>query len=105
MNLTIDELRAELRAALPELLSIRQAARALGVSAGRTLAPLVASGAVRTVRIGNGRPRIPRAEIERIAREGIEPAPFGKRRAPKRAPPLAHPTQAEANAALKAMGF
>lgn len=70
----------------PLLLSQRAAARLLGVSVGRTLAPLVRAGLVRTVTVGN-RTRIPLAEVERVAREGTGP------RAAPRPAPVAQPVQ------------
>jgi hypothetical protein len=62
-----------LPASTPRLLSLRAAAKLLGVSAGRTLAPLVRAGLVRTVQVGR-RARVPMAEVERIEREGTGPA-------------------------------
>lgn len=55
------------------LLSVRHAAERLGVSAGRTLAPAIADGRVRTVSV-EGRPRVPVAEVERIERDGLPEA-------------------------------
>ncbi|HET6412206.1 MAG TPA: helix-turn-helix domain-containing protein [Anaeromyxobacter sp.] len=53
----------------PRLLSLRAAAGLLGISPGRTLAPLVRAGRVKTVMVGR-RARIPMSEVERIEREG-----------------------------------
>lgn len=82
------------------LLSKREAARLLGVSRGRTLDSLIASGQVRVVRIG-GRLRVPRAELERLQAEGVEDTgpttPRNRRRA--------HHSATELNEALKRRGF
>jgi excisionase family DNA binding protein len=83
----------------PALLSKREAARLLGVSRGRTLDSLLASGQVRAVRIG-GRLRVPVAEIERLQAEvsgwTAESSPRGGR-----------PTQSASamNKALRRRGF
>lgn len=61
---------------LPALVSERQAAKVLGVSRTRTLGPAIASGAVRGVAV-NGTRRIPKAELERVALEGITAPPRG----------------------------
>jgi hypothetical protein len=53
----------------PRLLSKRAAAKLLGVDRGSTLGDLLATGNLRTVTLG-GRPRIPLAEVERLAAEG-----------------------------------
>ncbi|WP_425334806.1 helix-turn-helix domain-containing protein [Myxococcus stipitatus] len=58
----------------PLLLSKRQAAKMLGVSRGRTLDELINAGFLRPVLI-LGRMKLPREEIERLAREGTEPMP------------------------------
>jgi hypothetical protein len=65
-------LRAEvraLRAPMGRLLSLREAARVLGVSRNRTLPVLIREGRVRVVTV-NGKPKIPADEVERISREG-----------------------------------
>ncbi len=58
----------------PLLLSKRQAAKLLGVSRGRTLDELIRTGHLRPV-VVLGRLKLPREEVERLAREGTEPAP------------------------------
>lgn len=50
------------------LLSLREAARRLGVSRNSTLADLISDRRIRTTKI-NGRVRIPAAEIERLIHE------------------------------------
>lgn len=92
-----------MHAPLPELLSMRKAARLLGVSAGRTLKPLIDCGAIRTVRVGN-RDRIPRSEIERIAREGATEKPMPRMKVVRRAAPQ-KVTAREMNERLKAAGY
>lgn len=67
----------------PLLLSLARAAALLGVSRNRTIHDLIDSGALRVVVVA-GRIRVPREEVERLAREGSEPAP--KPRRPRRAP-------------------
>jgi len=54
-----------------ELLSLREAARRLGVDRGTTLAELVAQKRLRIVHV-NGRPRIPADEVKRLASEGFD---------------------------------
>lgn len=111
INRQLEELRARLPSAsgarpLPELLSIRQVARALGLSPWRTVAPLVRAGAIRSVTIGDSsRRRIPRSEVERIAREGVPSLVRPTRRKRTMLAPNEPRTQAEARAALKALGF
>lgn len=51
------------------LLTLRAAARRLGVDRGTTLANMIADREIRTVRL-KGKLRIPASEIERICREG-----------------------------------
>lgn len=51
------------------LLSMREAASMLGVSRTRTLPLLVKDRRIRVVTV-NGRPKVPREEVERIEREG-----------------------------------
>jgi len=57
----------------PRLHSVREAARLLGVSASKTLAPAIRAGHVRAVRMPGTRrsTRIPADEVERIGREGL----------------------------------
>jgi excisionase family DNA binding protein len=52
-------------------LSKREAARLLGIDRGKTLHALIRAGRLRTVPWGSGR-RIPREDVERLAREGFE---------------------------------
>lgn len=54
-----------------QLLSLREAARRLGVDRGTTLAELIEQRRLRVVHV-NGRPRIPAAEVERLAQEGFD---------------------------------
>jgi len=61
-----------------QLLSKAEAARCLGVDRKKTLRYLIADGLLKTVPAPRG-PRIPRAEVERLLREGI-PEPGTKAR-------------------------
>lgn len=66
----------------PALLSKREAARRLGLSRGRSIDALLASGRLRAVRVGR-RLRIPLVEVDRFAREGeggVPSVPVGARR-------------------------
>jgi excisionase family DNA binding protein len=54
-----------------ELLSKRAVAKLLGVDRATTLETLIRAGRIRTVEVG-GRPRIPRAELERVLVAGVE---------------------------------
>jgi hypothetical protein len=63
-------LRASSRVTAREALTPREAARALGVDRSRVLAPAIARGDVKAVKV-NGGTRIPRTEIERIAETGF----------------------------------
>ena len=83
----------------PLLLSKRKAARLLGVGRGNTLEQLIREGHIRTVIVA-GRVRIPREEVERVAREGTEKAP-APRTAVLRKPKQTH---AERYAAMLAAG-
>ena len=56
-----------------QLLSLREAARRLGVDRGTTLAELIEQRRLRVVQV-NGRPRIPAVEVERLAQEGFDTA-------------------------------
>ncbi len=56
---------------IPLLLSKSAAAKLLGIGRGTTLGGLINSGYIRTVRI-NGVVKIPREEVERLAREGTD---------------------------------
>lgn len=71
-----------------QLLSLREAARRLGVDRGTTLAELIAQKRLRVVQV-NGRPRIPAAEVERVSSEGFDtgtaPAKPPKKPEPKSA--------------------
>lgn len=53
------------------ILSKREAARLLGVGRNQTLHELIARGLLRTV-VVNGQVKVPRADVERIAREGFD---------------------------------
>jgi excisionase family DNA binding protein len=64
------------------LLSLAEAARIIGVDRKTTLADLIAAGEIETVPGTRGM-RIPRAEVERLVREGV-PVRGGRRR--RRAP-------------------
>jgi excisionase family DNA binding protein len=64
------------------LLRLTEAARLLGVDPKTTLARLVASGGIRTVKAPRGR-RIPRSEVERLLEVGI-PAPGERQRTARR---------------------
>jgi excisionase family DNA binding protein len=66
-----DKLVAELQATAPLLVSLSTAERVTGIKV-RTLRRLVAKQIIRVVRPGNGHPRIPRCELERLIREGLE---------------------------------
>ncbi len=73
----LDELRDEVVALRREgrprrvgqpLLSLREAARRLGVSRNSTLVDLIRDRRIRTTKV-NGRVRVPAAEVERLIRE------------------------------------
>lgn len=66
----VARLRSDLRPrrAGQPLLSLREAARRLGVSRNSTLQDLIRDRRIRTTRV-NGRVRIPATEIERLIRE------------------------------------
>jgi|SRR5712664_292710 len=61
------------------LLSLRGAARRLGVSRGRTLPDLIAERKVKTVTVA-GRVKVPMSEIERIEREGASQVATSRRK-------------------------
>ena len=70
-----------------QLLSLREAARRLGVDRNTTLAKLIRMGQLRTVET-SGRSRIPAAEVERFAKSGgmsETPPPIPAAPAPPRA--------------------
>lgn len=67
-----DCLVAELREKAPLLLSFAEAERLTGIKV-RTLRRYVANGLLRTVKIAGGHPRLPRVELERALRQGVEP--------------------------------
>lgn len=79
-----------------QLLSLREAARRLGVDRNTTLAKLIRTGQFRTVET-SGRIRIPAAEVERFAKTGgtsetpppapVAPAPPRARKARQRRRP------------------
>jgi excisionase family DNA binding protein len=56
----------------PTTLSIRDAAQRLGVQP-YTLGRLVRLGEVKALRLPRSRPRIPTQELERLAREAMQP--------------------------------
>lgn len=65
------------------LLSVREAARLLGVGRTNTFQTMMETGAIRVVKVA-GRVRVARSEVDRIVREGTEPCLYPvKRRAPK----------------------
>lgn len=74
--------------ARPRLLSVREAAKRLGVSASNTLRPAIRAGCVRTVTLPGTRRsvRIPSDEVERIGREGLAPPVRALARIPRTAP-------------------
>ncbi len=71
----LDALQAEVRELRPRrpnprpLLSLREAARRLGVSRNSTLAGLIHDRRIKTVRVA-GRIKVPAVEVERLIREG-----------------------------------
>jgi excisionase family DNA binding protein len=69
-----------------EALTPREAARALGVDRSRVLAPAIARGDVKAVKV-NGGVRIPRSDVGRIAETGLPRA--DERRSRHRAAPRA----------------
>lgn len=73
------------------ILSKREAAKLLGVGRNQTLHDLIGRGLLRTV-IVNGQVKVPRADVERIAREGFDLD------APKAAPARASVKPAERGA-------
>lgn len=87
----VEALRRENLREARALLSIAQASRVLGIGHNRT-ARLVAAGLISGVRDGT-RIRVPRAEVDRVAREGIPREP-GRRGRPRK--PLPSATTAEA---------
>ena len=56
------------------LISLREAARRLGIDRSTTLADLIRNGRIKVVQ-KNSRPAIPAGEIERIERDGFSTAP------------------------------
>jgi excisionase family DNA binding protein len=76
MTTRLDALRtemSELRSGQPKVsprpfLSLREAARRLGVSRNSTLVDLIADRRIKTVRV-NGRVKVPASEVERVIRE------------------------------------
>jgi excisionase family DNA binding protein len=82
----VSQLRAELRALLSlgkrqgkVLLSLREAARRLGVDRNSTLRELIQNGRLRVVS-ANGKLRVPATEVERLALEGFDSSPSPARR-------------------------
>jgi hypothetical protein len=55
-----------------QLLSLREAARLLGVDRGKTLPDMISAGAIRAVPFRGGR-KVPVSEIERVCAEGLRP--------------------------------
>jgi len=82
-----------------EAVSLRQAARLLGIARGSTLQELIASGAVRTITIGR-HVRIARKELHRVLEQGA-PLDAPARRSPRR--PAAARSEAEEIAAILAI--
>lgn len=86
----LEEIRDELRALRAQtasgargLLSVRAAALELGIDRA-ILSREISAGRVRVVPYGAGE-RIPRAEVDRLSREGIAPPPrVGRPRRPRR---------------------
>ena len=72
MQAELHALRTQLRAHVKprQVLSLREAARLLGIDRNRTLKALLASGQVRTVEV-NGRTKVPLLEVERLAAQGF----------------------------------
>lgn len=66
------------------LISLREAARRLGIDRSTTLADLIRNGRIKVVQ-KNSRPAIPAGEIERIERDGFSTAPPAAK-APTRKP-------------------
>jgi excisionase family DNA binding protein len=62
---------ADMTAGLPGMLTIKRAYEVTGVPP-RTWHRWIRAGLVRVVRPCGGHPRIPRVEIERVLREGLE---------------------------------
>ena len=90
------------RASPPSLapLSLREAARRLGISRTRTLVPAIEAGMVRTIKIGKQH-RIPLDEVTRLARDGLgESAPSTRKSKAQRGRALAFDAEAEATAVL-----
>ena len=70
-----------------QVLSLREAARQLGIDRNRTLKALLASGQVRTVQV-NGKKKIPASEVDRLAQHGFDTSrTVAKPRAPRRKAP------------------
>jgi excisionase family DNA binding protein len=87
--------RAPRGGAAKELLSKRAAAKLLGVDRGTTLEQMIADGRLRTVDVG-GRPRVPRAELERVLAAGLPRAEPRARRAPRARKPVGGTVDPEA---------
>ncbi len=78
------------------LVSFRQAAKLLRVDRATTLRALVDSGQLEVVMV-NGRERIARAEVDRLAAQGFDrDAPVRRKRAPKKIPAPAAAATVEA---------
>jgi hypothetical protein len=75
------------------LLSLREAARRLGIDRSTTLADLIRNGRIKVVQ-KNSRPVIPAGEIERIERDGFSTAPAAKAPPRKRRRELGKPGDA-----------
>jgi excisionase family DNA binding protein len=70
----VASLRHELRprrGARGQLLSLREAARRLGIDRGATLATLLETRQIRGTKV-NGRVRIPASEVDRLVRDGFD---------------------------------
>lgn len=69
MNAKLDALLKERRVNTKRLLSLREAARQLGISRDKTLHEMIARKQIKTVQL-KGKLKIPASEVERIALSG-----------------------------------
>ncbi len=82
--------------------SLREAARRLHISKSRSLTPAIAAGTVRTVRVG-GRTKVPADELQRLAREGLEPVAPKRRQRRKKGEQGAPVTESDVEAQVAAV--